>query len=158
MKFINIKLIFGILILLQVIYYAQSDDNNGRTKFTPTNYFGQCEFYFRRPKEWGKELTVYAFNEVQNTEISSWPGEPMRVYDYNEDENVYYVTYYCVYFELEGTRIAFSDGINKAPESSEEGFEIKEQGLFTEKGLESICHYKEVAPGKFIKTLVCDKI
>ena len=82
----------------------------------------------------------------------------MKVYDYDADEDVYYGKFYCEYFDLEGTRVIFSDGTNQAPELLQEGFVNKEQGLFTEKGLESICHCKEVAPGKYIRTLVCDKI
>ena len=158
MQFISIKSFISILILLEVAYSAQNDDKNKMSTFIPTNYFGECELYFRRPTTWGKELTVYAYNDAQKTELSSWPGKPMGVYDYNEDEDVYYGKFYCEYFELEGTRVIFSDGTNQAPETLKEGFESKEQGLFTEKGLESICHYKEVAPGKYIRTLVCDKI
>ena len=155
---INTKLIISILILLKVAYSAQNDNNNKMSTFIPNNYFGECELYFRRPTTWGKELTVYAYNDVQKTEISSWPGKPMGVYDYNEDEDVYYGKFYCEYFDLEDTRVIFSDGTNQAPEPLKEGFLIKEHGLFTENGLESICHYKEVIPGKYVRTLVCDKI
>ena len=114
------------------------------------------QLYFRRSTTWGKALYVYAYNNSQNTEISSWPGELIRVYD--EDENIYYGIFYCEYFDLKGTHVVFSDGTNQAPEPFEEGYINKEHGLFTEKGLESICHYKEVSPDKYIRTLVCDKI
>ena len=148
-----------IIILLQAlfIYTIPDNENNEMSQFTPANYFGECEFYFRRPENWGRNLTVYAYNEAQNTELSSWPGKPLRVYDYYEDENVYYGKIYCEYF-VDDTRIIFSDGKNQSPLPLKEGFRIKERGLYTKKGLVSICHYKEVAPGKYIKTLVCEKI
>ena len=156
MQFLNLKSISCIIILLQPLFVYSTPDNE-RTQFNPVNYFGECEFYFRKPQNWGRDLTVYAYNDDQNTELSSWPGEQMRVYDHNEDEDVYYGKIYCEYFN-DNTRIIFSDGSNQVPGKLEEGFIIKEHGLFTEEGLESICHYKEVSPGKYIKTLVCEKL
>ena len=127
-------------------------------KFEPDRYFGECEFYFRRPENWGREINFYAYNANHHNELSNWPGEKMLVYDYDADEDVYYGTFYCEYFDLGGTRVMFSDGKNQAPGPFEEGFLIKKRGLYTQNGLDSICHYKEVAPGKYIKTLVCDKV
>ena len=67
MQILNTKSIISILILLEVAYSAQNDDSNKLSTFIPTNYFGECELYFRRPTAWGRELTVYAYNDVQKT-------------------------------------------------------------------------------------------
>ncbi|ORX65356.1 alpha-amylase-domain-containing protein [Anaeromyces robustus] len=100
-------------------------NNNGSTDENIT-------VYFQKPSSWSSTIYAYIYDIKGKvvSEISQWPGSTMK----NIDNSIYSISFSNAY---EGGYIIFNDNNNQVPSSGQNGYIIKDNGLYNDNGYQS---------------------
>jgi len=102
------------------------DDNNNGSNHTENK---KTTVYFKKPNSWNYPIYSYIYSKNNNIvdEITSWPGNKMI----HVENDIYSVTFDSKY---ENAYIIFNDYHQQSPGANNDGFIIKNNGLYTTSG------------------------